>query len=112
MTTILKAQEEWTEFCEAYKDKEQMITEETAANQTQRLEVEDADVVKVDIATHWRSDTNKVGIGVTAMIEGDIIVAAWAIHERSYNCQQLDEAEAIKLAMSKLAVKRWRKIII
>lgn len=53
-----------------------------------------------------------------ALIEDDIVVAAWAMYERSYNCQQLDEAEAmdeaeaIKLAMSKLTVKRWRKIIV
>nr|XP_027077545.1 uncharacterized protein LOC113701209 [Coffea arabica] len=35
---------------------------------------------------------------------------AWAIHERSYKCPQLDEAEAIKIAMSKLVVKGWRKV--
>ncbi|XP_027157270.1 uncharacterized protein LOC113774079 [Coffea eugenioides] len=112
MTTILKAQEEWIEFCEAYKDKEQMITEETTANQTQRIEVENAEVIKVKIATLRRSNSKEIGIGVTAMTEGDVVVAAWAIHERSYNCPQLDEAEAIKIAMSKLAINGWRKIII
>ena len=75
--------------------------------------MKDPKVVKVCIATRRRPDTNEVDIGVTAMIEEDIVVAAWAMHERSYNwLQQLDEAEAIKLAMSKLATKRWRKIIV
>ena len=73
--------------------------------------MKDPKVVKVCIATRRRPDTNEVDIGVTAMIEEDIVVAAWAMHERNYNCQQLDEAEAIKLAMSKLAIKRWRIIV-
>ena len=70
----------------AYKEEEKMSTEETTANQTHMIEVENAEMVKVNIATHRRSNSNKVGIGVTAMIEGDVIVAAWATHERSYNC--------------------------
>ncbi|XP_027174751.1 uncharacterized protein LOC113774410 [Coffea eugenioides] len=112
LTTTQKAQEEWLEFCEAYKDKEQLSTAETAANQIQRIEVENAEMIQVKIAALRRPNSKEVGIGVTAMTEGKVVVAAWAMHERSYNCPQLDEAEAIKLAMCKLAVKGWRIVII
>ncbi|XP_027150159.1 uncharacterized protein LOC113750373 [Coffea eugenioides] len=112
LKTIQTAQEEWIEFCEVYKDKEQLSTVETAANQFQGVEVEDAEVVQVKIAALRNPNSNEVGIGVTAMSKGNVVVAAWAMHERSYNCPQLDEAEAIKLAMSKLVVKGWRKVII
>ena len=35
MVTVQKAQVEWIEYSQAYKDSEKMSTEETAANQTQ-----------------------------------------------------------------------------
>nr|XP_027123998.1 uncharacterized protein LOC113740655 [Coffea arabica] len=110
MTTIKKAQEEWMEFCEAYKQKEQVSTAETTANQMPRIEEENAEVIQVKIAALSKPNSKEVGIGVTTMTEGNVIVAAWAIHEKSYNCPQLDEAEAIKIVMSKLVVKGWRKV--
>ena len=42
-----------------------------------------------------------IGIGVTAMDESDTVVAAWAMHERCNTSEQLDEAKAVKLAISK-----------
>ncbi|XP_027183906.1 uncharacterized protein LOC113782197 [Coffea eugenioides] len=110
LATIQKAQEEWMEFSEAYKQQEKASTAETDAYQMQRIESENAEVIKVKVAALSKLNSNKVGIGVTAMTEGDAIVAAWAINERSYNCTQLDEAEAIKIAMCKLAVRGWRKV--
>ena len=44
--------------------------------------MEDAELIKVSIATHRRPNTNAVGIGVTAMIEGDIIDTNSNIYNR------------------------------
>ena len=43
-------------------------------------------MVQVKIAALRKPNSSEVGIGVTAMSKGNVVVAAWAMHERSYNC--------------------------
>lgn len=100
---IQRAEREWIEYSKAFKDNGKKSTEGSASNSDARAR--EGRKNKVRIAIHRKPDTHSVGIGVSVMNEEERVLTACDMHERSYNSEHLDEAEAVKLAISKLAIR-------
>lgn len=109
---IHTAQEEWMEFEELRCKTTTMSTEETAQLPIYHQTNEDSEAVQIRIAVHRLERNWRLGIGVVITNPTAQHKEGWAMRERCTDNQLLDKVNAIKLTLSKAAMKGWRNIAV
>lgn len=107
---IQKANSEWLEYDNVAKRSTQGSTTETNESQTTRIvEGKEEKSMQIKIATVKDKETGMLGIGVIASLE-NVVQAEWALKERSYNSNIIDEAMVIRLVLSKAISCHWTRV--
>ncbi|KAL3506601.1 hypothetical protein ACH5RR_031983 [Cinchona calisaya] len=104
--------EDWSKHEGGLDDKQnRLIGNTNQESQQQSLDLHPG-ILRIATAVKVREQENKVGIGIVAFTNNDEVSTTWAMVERRKGIKQMEEAEAVKMALIKASEEGWRKIVI
>ncbi|KAL3505535.1 hypothetical protein ACH5RR_035376 [Cinchona calisaya] len=86
--------------------------EEKRREDKNEAQMTDFDAILINTMVIRQIHRDKVGISIAAEDGRHGIIRAWALVERKEGDRQIEEAEAVKMAMSKATEEGWHSIII